>query len=292
LNFLNHKPNFRFDIEYCEFKEKNTFNQQYKIKYIKSPLGFTLIELMSALAIFSILTLSLYIVFDRANKIWRHGEISTEHHENARTALDMMAREITSAIIATGGPTSFANPIYRPYLWSVYGNAAPDYDRDEIYFIFNRGNALYEVGYYIDEKDPSTDEDNVLKRAYSSETNTDFDISDIGEFSSTPEDVAFKITDLNFKFIYKSGPNTYTVVEDELESPNRAWDTRMPHHTGLSPGPTASDIDDGKLPDFIEISVRMYDKDAWEIHEGTPPRDHRKEFKVMIPMNQRSLRNE
>lgn len=266
------------------------------IRYLQSAkAGFSLIELLSALAIFSILSVALYIVFDRANKIWVHGEFQSEQYENARTALDFMAREITSAIIATGGPTSFLNPIYRrPYLWSVYGSASPDYDRDEIYFIFNRGSALYEVGYYIDEKDPSTAEDNVLKRAYTSPDNQsnkyDFDISDLSEFGTT-EDVAFKITDLNFKFISKDASGFYQEI-DEVEGPNRGWDTRMPYHTGLSPGPTASDIDDGKLPDFIEISVRMYHKDTWEIHGGTPPKNARKEFKIIVPMNQRSLKNE
>ena len=290
MSFLNKTQRIAYRVQSTVKKLINSLNAERCPLNAKS--GFTLIELMSALAIFSILTLTLYIVFDRANKIWRHGEISTEQYENARTALDMMAREITSAIIATGGPTSFSSsPIYRPYLWSVYGSAAPDYDRDKIYFIFNRGNALYEVGYYIDEGDPSTAEDNTLKRAYTSAANTDFDISSLDEFGPT-EDVAFKITDLNFKFIYKNNEGIYQIIKDELEPPNRAWDTRMPYHTGLTPGPTTSTDDDGRLPDFIEISIRMFDKNTWEIHGGAPPKNYRKEFKVMIPMNQRSLRNE
>lgn len=261
-----------------------------------------MIELLSALAVFTIMALALYIVFDRANAVWRHGEYKVDQYQATRTALDMMSRELSSAIIATGGSGS----IYRPYLWSVDGtsgsftNPNDNFDQDQIYFILSRNNALYEVGYYIDDQGTSSPSDDLLRRAYSSETTTDFDISSTwtsgnsacGSFGSC-DDFAIKVTDLNFKFIYKVSDNQYSEVET-LET-NRGWDTRMAYETGLPPLPTSSTTDDGLFPDFIEITLRVVDQAMIEKYNGSnppaPPKADRKEFKIMIPMNQRSFRN-
>ena len=117
-------------------------------------------------------------------------------------------------------------------------------------------------------------------RGYTSESNTDFDVSSTGQFGSR-DTLAFKVTDLNFNFIYKDSSGTYKTAP--------SWDTRM-GFTGQST--TAGTDDDGKLPDFIEISISVVNKDILEKYNGSPPQSERKEFKIMIPFNQRSFRNE
>lgn len=246
--------------------------------------GFSLIELLAALAIFSIMALVLYIAFERTNQVWRHGEYKAQQYQNARTALDMISREMTAAIISTGGPTSFSNTNKPPYFWTVDGTGGTDYDQDQIYFVFPRLNAIYETGYYINDQTAgsgnTTAADDVLVRAYTSDSNSNFDISSTTSSFGSLDNVAFKVTDLNFNFIYKSGSSYQTTT---------SWDTRM-GFTGQST--TASTIDDGKLPAFVEVSIRVVDSDILERFGATPSKTNRKEFRVMIPMGQRSFRNE
>ncbi|MBI1884501.1 MAG: hypothetical protein HYS08_09910 [Chlamydiae bacterium] len=244
-----------------------------------------MIELLAAMSVFIIMAFALYVVFDRVNLVWKHGEYKADQYQNARNVLDMMARELTSAVIAVGGPNAFSNNVYGPaYLWSVDGQGGSDYDQDQIFFIFARDNALREVGYYINDQTTgvgnTTAADDVLMRAYTSDTNTDFDITSTGTSFGSYDDTGFKITDLNFNFIYQNGGN-YTRTD--------VWDSRMDYTSASS---TSTTVDDGKLPDFIEISIRVVDQEILEKDGISPPQKDRKEFKIMVPMNQRSFRNE
>ncbi len=242
-----------------------------------------MIELLSALAIFSIMGLALYIVFDRANQVWKHGEYKSDQYQNARLALDTMSRELTSCLIGTGGPTSFQdNTNKRPYLWSLDNSqtiSGQTYDRDEIYFTFVRANTIYEVGYSIDDQSNSNCKDDILRRAYTSglSSGTDFDIATT-DFGSN-DDFAFKVTDLDIKFIYKDSSGNYQKAN--------VWDTRMGYLTGGGTTTSGTTIDDGQLPDWIEISMRIVDQETLNKNNGNPAKADRKEFKTLIPMNQR-----
>ena len=243
-------------------------------------LGFSIIELMTAMAIFAIMSLALYIVFDRANKVWEHGEIKTNHYSSSRTALEIMSREISSAIIAVGGPTSFTSSIYRPaYFLGTNGTttiSGNSFNRDTLVFCLSRSNAIYEVGYNItDNSTTGTAADDTLRRAYSSETSTDFDLSSITNY-----DMNLHIVDLNFTYYYENA-GTYTSVNE--------WDSRMAY---TSASTTAATVDDGHLPDFIEVTLQLVDSDIMTKYSGSPPTQERKTYKLMIPMNQRNFRND
>jgi prepilin-type N-terminal cleavage/methylation domain-containing protein len=249
--------------------------------FLKKQKGFTIVELLCAMGIFSIMALALYVVFDRANQVWEQGQFKSEQYQNARAALDMMSREISSAIIAVGGPNSFTTSLYRPpYLVATNGTttiSGTSYDRDDIRFVFPRMDALYQAGYFIsDNSTAGTVSDDTLSRRFSSSSSTNFDLATFG----TPDKVAFRITDLNFSFIFKSGGSYQTAT---------VWDSRM-GYTGVST--TGATTDDGKLPEYIEITMKIADQQALQKYNGNVPDSERKIYKIMVPMNTRSFRND
>jgi type IV pilus assembly protein PilW len=64
---------------------------------IKRNAGFTLVELMIAVAVGMIVLGAVYAVFNTQNKILGDQEQIAELHQNTRVALDMMVREISMA---------------------------------------------------------------------------------------------------------------------------------------------------------------------------------------------------
>lgn len=59
--------------------------------------GFTIIELMIAMFIFSIAIIGIYIVFIQANKAFQAGRKQVRSSQNARVVTEVMAREIREA---------------------------------------------------------------------------------------------------------------------------------------------------------------------------------------------------
>ncbi|MFA4943652.1 MAG: hypothetical protein WC789_02995 [Lentisphaeria bacterium] len=59
---------------------------------------FTLIELLAAMAVLVILMFALFSFFGTAQKLWSHTETNTRIYENARTALDIITRDLQATI--------------------------------------------------------------------------------------------------------------------------------------------------------------------------------------------------
>ena len=60
--------------------------------------GFTLLELLAAMAVLSILAVVLFQTMNQASRGWEQGQRTVEIGQQARTALDYMAKEITQVI--------------------------------------------------------------------------------------------------------------------------------------------------------------------------------------------------
>lgn len=65
--------------------------------------GFTFIELIIALTIFAIIALGIYSTFSTGLNTWRRGEDANRLEQEARWALDKMAKELQDAIIYNYG---------------------------------------------------------------------------------------------------------------------------------------------------------------------------------------------
>lgn len=66
--------------------------------------GFTFIELIIALTIFSVIALGIYSTFSTGLITWRRGESSGRLEQQARFILDKMAKELRNALIYNYGP--------------------------------------------------------------------------------------------------------------------------------------------------------------------------------------------
>ncbi len=66
--------------------------------------GFTFIELIIALTIFSIIGLAIYSTFSSGLNIWRRGEDVSRLQQEGRWALDRIAKELRNAVIYNYGP--------------------------------------------------------------------------------------------------------------------------------------------------------------------------------------------
>jgi prepilin-type N-terminal cleavage/methylation domain-containing protein len=67
--------------------------------------GFTLLELMTALTITSMLVVMLFAAFDQASRAWTAAENRTETFQVGRAILDLMARDLAQA--CPNAPTNF-----------------------------------------------------------------------------------------------------------------------------------------------------------------------------------------
>ena len=61
-------------------------------------IGYSLVEILVSMAILSIIVLVLGMFFDQASKAWTRGERQVTTYDLARSALDILLRDMTVAI--------------------------------------------------------------------------------------------------------------------------------------------------------------------------------------------------
>lgn len=61
--------------------------------------GFTLVEILIALAILAMIVVSTLTIFRSASKSWQKGEVRSERYHNARSAIGRMSAEISQAVM-------------------------------------------------------------------------------------------------------------------------------------------------------------------------------------------------
>jgi general secretion pathway protein J len=61
--------------------------------------GFTLVEVLIALAILAMIVVSTFTIFRSASKSWQKGETRSERYQNARNAIHKISTEINQAVI-------------------------------------------------------------------------------------------------------------------------------------------------------------------------------------------------
>ncbi|MFC1623708.1 type II secretion system protein GspJ [Candidatus Omnitrophota bacterium] len=66
--------------------------------FLQSP-AFTLIEILIALAILTMIVMSTFAIFKSSSSAWQKGETRSERYHNARIAMGKMGMEISQAVI-------------------------------------------------------------------------------------------------------------------------------------------------------------------------------------------------
>ena len=81
--------------------QSKTKNQQYSIFNIQSKSAFTLIELIVAIALASILILVTAMIFKQASSAFSQSDARSEVYQNVRAAFDIIKRDISGATLNT-----------------------------------------------------------------------------------------------------------------------------------------------------------------------------------------------
>ncbi len=69
--------------------------------------GFTLVEVLIALAILAMIVVSTFTIFRSASKSWQKGETRSERYQNARNAIYRISTEISQAVINSNSLCKF-----------------------------------------------------------------------------------------------------------------------------------------------------------------------------------------
>ena len=88
-------------------------NRCLQIRYLKKRsikrfrTGFTLVEILIALAILAMVVASTFTIFISSSKSWQKGETRSERYHNARISMGKMSTEISQAVISENSPARF-----------------------------------------------------------------------------------------------------------------------------------------------------------------------------------------
>ena len=98
--------------------------------------GFSLVELLAAMAILAIMTTLLFAAFNQASRAWLQAENRVETFTEARAALDYMAKELSQAITTAQIP--FLGDANDLAFVATTGspNSSPDYGADMVKIVY------------------------------------------------------------------------------------------------------------------------------------------------------------
>jgi len=102
-----------------------------------SRAGYTIVELLTSMAILGVMLAVLFSVFDQINKAWLQGENRVETFTAARAALDLMSREISQAI-ATPNIQFYGDATHAYFVAPVNSNSKNFSDVCEVGYEFDR----------------------------------------------------------------------------------------------------------------------------------------------------------
>lgn len=228
-----------------------------------------MIEILVVAVIFSILVTSIFTVFKGALDSWRKAEAILDMYQNARFALDMMEREISSAYLYQDSSNTTYWTKFEGYLSGA--GLKTDSKGDEIFFVAPiagnlGGQDLCEVGYWLRN-------DNRLMRHYEYFGGSakpvvipvvyDFSKRADGSVDTGASDapVASNVTSLQFTYYYRHAAGAAPATDSPAL---HTWDSTLDN-----PGARAENYDsDGNakkpdgLPDAVGISITVRNKDG------------------------------
>jgi len=185
--------------------------------------GFTLVEILVATTILVIAMASIYVSFQGGVTAWAKGTARMEVYLNARAALDMMSREISSAMV-NGWPATTGR---RMDFLGLSGSGT----NDQLFFINpprsndTTGN-LYEIEYWRNGSD--------LMRHYAG-VSTDFTFPT--PTTSNSDTLISNVTRLGFQY-YNGSTSSW----------RDTWDSQV------------GAAEEGTLPEAVKITITVQDK--------------------------------
>ena len=108
--------------------------------------GFTMIELLTAMAVLGIMLFSIAVVFTQVDSVWRESYNRLEIFQNARIALDLMTEDLANAVYQGAWTSDAAR-----YLYSNDGGGTVSKPLDEVVFWTMRDDGAHKTGYRIND---------------------------------------------------------------------------------------------------------------------------------------------
>ncbi len=110
----------------------------------KTEPGFTLLELLAAMGVLSVMVVMLFAAFSEASRAWLIAENRVETFTQARAALDLMSRELTQAIATTN--ISFLGRATKVAFIAPISTSPSDLvDLEEVVYQWNGSNLVRQV---------------------------------------------------------------------------------------------------------------------------------------------------
>ncbi len=188
--------------------------------------GFTLVEILIALAILAVIVTSTFVIFRSSAKSWQKGEKRSERYHNARIAIGKMSTEISQAVVSEDKLSKFIG------------------DNEEVGFVSFVSTAegifeLVEIEYWLEENG------RFLMR--NEDIDPDFDFSTQDNSDILAENIVL------LEFSYYDGltwSDTWNLNEDEEDTEEE--------------GEEELEIDESVLPKAVKIKIKVEDKSGKE----------------------------
>jgi len=200
-------------------KNKKNTEREPKIRQRRNP--FTLIELSVAMAVFAIMMLVMMQFFSTAQQAWSAASAKSEVYSNARTALDIMTRDLQCAYYA-------ADKNCDPYFLPT-SNTLSFLTVTNLADTINNDSSVFEVKYHLDSegylvRDITGDSD-TANYDWGDPNNTPATVFGSTTSPSDPEDtrVIPCVTSLNFTTYPSSNPFPQLVLIKISMLDKKSW---------------------------------------------------------------------
>ena len=184
-------------------KQLTVNNRKYSIFDIRSKSAFTLIELVVAIALASILILVTAMIFKQASSAFSQSDARSEVYQNVRAAFDIIKRDISGATLNTRYELFQA---FNDVSAASYSTIGAKEGSDIITLLSSTPNLedkpVALITYYLKT-------DNVLYKLENTGTSTlNSAISSLPDTGTTYMELGFNVSTLQFR--YQDGDGTWT----------------------------------------------------------------------------------
>jgi len=230
--------------------------------------GFTLVETLVVMTIFSIIVTMLFTVFRIGLESWRRAESNLEIYQNARIALDMMGRELRAAMLDPSYLDVIQSPPVPFITFRGFDSSSPSGWRanstgDEIYFVASLNPQspsakfdLCEAGYWLNGNGTADTRDDSLQRFYDPPIGASPPVYNFSNGNSSK--LASYVAELNFRYHDGAGFSD-------------TWNST----TGSQAG---------KLPKMVEITLTVRERNPINPNN---PNTERFRTNIFIPRSQK-----
>jgi len=268
---------------------------------IRSGRAFTLLELLAVMVLLSLITISLFTIFQQGSDTWRLSAARTEAYIKARNILEMMSREIRGAVLITQarGPEaylkdeSFRDPPFSANFrgfngdndefqrnlpgWrdTSSGSSREQRYSDQVYFVAPVTNSaeqdLCMIGYFVKDVNGDTAAPLPPSRVPRSSEDDAFWRCYLTDNPKNDPDDEWRTFDFSSKslnsYISQTGEVATSVRQLDIKYYDYAATGRLEEYGAWDSRPsthggtTPTNKDDNKLPAAVRITITVGDKD-------------------------------